>query len=155
MEEFWRQEFELPKLVSFLTVLWRLIAAAILAGIVGINRERMHEAAGLRTHILVAVSAALFVMLVTVDGAASSADASRVIQGIAAGIGFVGGGAILRRGTEPQAHGLATAASIWLAAAIGVGVGTGRVWKSALAAILGWFTLSILGMFKKKAKRPG
>ncbi len=150
MDEFWKQIHEdWPNIGEVSIVVYRLVAALVLAAFLGINRERKHESAGLRTHLLVCMSAALFVILVGHQGNTSPDDVSRVVQGIAAGIGFVGGGAILKLEKDNRAHGLTTATSIWLAAAIGVGCGTGRVWKSLIAALLGWFVLAVVSRLER------
>jgi putative Mg2+ transporter-C (MgtC) family protein len=102
-------------------VLLRLGAAVIVGALIGIDREIRHKPAGVRTMALVALGAAVFV-LAGLEG--STADStSRIIQGIVAGVGFLGAGTIMRRETEESVHGLTTAASIWLAAAVGVACG--------------------------------
>src|SRR6266446_1779921 len=88
----------------------RLGLAVILGGILGYERESEGKAAGLRTHILVCLGAALF-MLVPLELGASLADLTRVAQGVAAGIGFLGAGAILKLSRERKIHGLTTAAN--------------------------------------------
>jgi putative Mg2+ transporter-C (MgtC) family protein len=86
----------------------------------------------------------------------TSADLSRVIQGIATGIGFIGGGAILKLKEEHVVQGLTTAASIWVATAIGVAAGLGRLWSAALGAGLAFVVLSLLGRFEYRLfKKPG
>src|SRR5262249_58398759 len=108
------------------------------------------EAAGLRTHMLVSVGAALFV-LVPQQAGMSTADLSRVIQGVVAGIGFLGAGAILKHGHEGTVQGLTTAAGIWLTAGLGIAAGLGR----GLAALLGTaLALLILPDPYHLAKRP-
>ena len=102
----------------------RLLAAAIFGGIIGLQRQRVHSTAGLRTHMLVCLGSAFFVLTVIEAGAAIS-DVSRVIQGIVSGIGFLGAGTILKLGDRAEVHGLTTAASIWLTAAVGHERGTG------------------------------
>jgi putative Mg2+ transporter-C (MgtC) family protein len=118
-------------------VVFRLLAATGIGGAIGVNRELIRKPAGLRTHALVALGSAL----VTVSGlqlggagAGSYADsASRVIQGVIAGIGFIGGGVILH--TEGRnVMGLTTAATIWVAAALGISCGLGE-WRIAGGAV--------------------
>jgi putative Mg2+ transporter-C (MgtC) family protein len=128
----------------------RLVLAAVLGGMLGWNRERMGKAAGLRTHMLVAIGSALFVIApreVNDDPQATS----RVIQGLVAGIGFLGAGAILKREREDEIEGLTTAASIWTTAAIGVAVAMGRG-STALAATL--LTLFILRVLPTRGPNP-
>lgn len=119
-----------------LTLGTRLALATLLGATVGLNREISLKPAGLRTHALVALGAALLSYLglqlgrSTGDGAA----AARIIQGMVAGIGFIGGGVILHRADVQMVRGLTTAASIWVVAATGAAVGTG-LWRAALIAV--------------------
>jgi putative Mg2+ transporter-C (MgtC) family protein len=131
----------------------RLGLAALLGALMGIQRERVHSAAGLRTHILVGLGAALFVLADLESGGGQDA-VSRVVQGVIAGIGFLGAGTILKIGDRAEVLGLTTAASIWVTAAVGVAAGLGHVWLAGLAAILGWFVLGPLARFEKK-RGPG
>ena len=121
-------------------VVLRVIVAALLGALLGAERERAGKAAGLRTHMLVALGAALFVLFPAESGM-QIADLSRVIQGVATGIGFIGAGTILKRTDSESVEGLTTAASIWLTGAIGMAVGAGQVWLSALCAISAWVIL--------------
>jgi putative Mg2+ transporter-C (MgtC) family protein len=113
----------------------RLLLAAGLGGLLGYERGRHGRAAGLRTHVLVAVGAALFVQA-SVQAGARPADLTRVVQGIATGIGFVGAGAILKLGPPVQVRGLTTAAGIWLTAGVGTAVGLGHVWLPVAGTVL-------------------
>jgi putative Mg2+ transporter-C (MgtC) family protein len=116
----------------------KLVLATLLGGAIGLNRELHQKPAGFRTHAMVALGAALMTMVAVDLGAGrglASVDAvSRVLQGIIAGIGFVGGGAILRRESDPNVHGLTTAASIWVVAAVGAASGLG-LWLSAIVSV--------------------
>ncbi len=132
-----------------LFALSRLGLAAMLGAVVGFQRERVHSNAGLRTHMLVGIGSALFV-LASVQSGQTSADISRVIQGIVAGIGFLGAGTILKMTDRLEVHGLTTAASIWLTAAIGVGAGLGHLWLPVLGALFGWLVLGPVGRVEKK-----
>ena len=131
----------------------RLGLAALLGAVIGFQRERVHSTAGLRTHMLVSVGAAFFV-LATIQAGATSADVSRVIQGLTAGVGFLGAGAILKMGEKGQVHGLTTAASIWLIAAIGTGAGLGHLWLPVLGAAFGWLILGPIGRLEKHRPPP-
>jgi putative Mg2+ transporter-C (MgtC) family protein len=102
-------------------VLLRLGAAVLAGALIGFDREIRDKPAGLRTLALVALGSALIVL--TAHPGATADSTSRVIQGIVTGIGFLGAGTILRGRTERSIHGLTTAASIWLAAGIGVASG--------------------------------
>src|SRR6266851_1835629 len=92
--------------------------------------------AGLRTHMLVALGAALFT-LIPQEAKMETADISRVIQGIAAGIGFLGAGTILKLGEEHRIQGLTSAASVWLTAAAGTAVGAGWLWPAVVGVAWG------------------
>jgi putative Mg2+ transporter-C (MgtC) family protein len=124
----------------------RLVLAGVLAAVLGWNRERIGKAAGFRTHILVALGAAGFAAVPLV--ALGPDAAGRVLQGVAAGIGFLGAGCIVKAQREESVHGLTTAAGIWLTAAVGVTAGLGRGGSAILLAAAGWFTLAILGRFE-------
>ena len=131
--------------------LFRLALAAILGGLVGFEREHTGKAAGLRTHMLVALGCALF-MLLPEELGIDEQGASRVIGGVVAGIGFLGAGAILKRSEPLEIHGLTTAASIWVTAAIGLAVG-GGAWQTAIIAVMLTFViLSLLGRLEGEGK---
>lgn len=102
----------------------RVLVALGLGAAVGYERERSGKPAGLRTHILIAVGAALFTVA-SLFGFGSNADAARVAAGVVAGIGFIGAGAIIHRGGGDIVAGLTTAATIWAVAAIGLAAGAG------------------------------
>ena len=131
----------------------RLGLAAVFGAIVGYQRERVHSTAGLRTHMLVCLGAAFFI-LAPIEAGASPSDVSRVVQGIVAGVGFLGAGAILKMGERGEVHGLTTAASIWLTAAIGTGAGLGHIWLPTLGAVFGWIILGPIGLLEKR-RSPG
>src|SRR5262245_9392359 len=124
---------------DFVAVAGRLALAALLGGIAGANRELRQKPAGLRTHALVALGAALASLtgLMVAAGGSDTGAISRVIQGVFAGIGFIGGGVILHRAhasASHAVHGLTTAALLWIVAAIGVATGLG-LWRSAATAV--------------------
>ena len=130
----------LPDKRQLLRVIIRLFAAMLLGAIVGFQREKAHKPAGLRTHMLVSLGTAVFVMAgfgigMSLDGI------SRIIQGIITGIGFIGAGSILKLTEEQDVKGLTTAAGIWMTAAIGVAVGLGSLGIALLSTL---FTLIIL-----------
>ena len=111
--------------------LLRLVLAAIAGGLVGFERESVHKPAGIRTHMLVCLGAALFV-LATI--AVLPDEAARIIGGVATGIGFLGAGTIFR--SKDSVMGLTTAASIWIVSAIGLAFGLGEYLLAAAATIL-------------------
>jgi len=129
----------------------RLLVAAILGGILGLQRERHGKAAGVRTHMLVALGAALFV-LVPQQWGMNDEDLSRVIQGVVAGVGFLCAGSILKS-DDDHVRGLTTAAGIWLTAAIGAAAGLGREMTAALSALLALAILSMEGPLRRLAGR--
>jgi len=112
----------------------RLLLATALGAIIGYQRERAGKAAGLRTHILICVGAALFT-IASLYGFGATADPARVAAGIVAGIGFLGAGAIIRTG-EGIVAGLTTAATIWAVAGIGLAAGAGLYLASAVTTAL-------------------
>ena len=122
-------------------MLLRVALAAVLGGAVGVEREIREREAGLRTHLLVSVGAALFTLasaygfrdFLTSGGNVIRADPTRIAAQIVTGIGFLGAGAILRQGVNVR--GLTTAASLWVTAAIGVAVGLGAWWAAAIATV--------------------
>jgi putative Mg2+ transporter-C (MgtC) family protein len=129
-------------------VVIRLLAAACLGAVAGLQRERMGKPAGLRTHMLVALGAALFV-LVPLELGMSNAVAT-VIQGVATGIGFIGAGAILKLKEARDIQGLTTAAGIWMTAAVGLAVGLGGLGIAIVASTLMWIILSVLGRIEQR-----
>jgi putative Mg2+ transporter-C (MgtC) family protein len=133
-------------------VVVRLCIAAALGGVVGLERERTGKAAGVRTHMLVALGAALFTM-VPLEVGMKSADFSRIIQGLVTGIGFLGGGVILKANDEQRVHGLTTAAGIWATAAVGMAIGAGWLWPALCGTTLAWIILHLLHALDRW-KRP-
>jgi putative Mg2+ transporter-C (MgtC) family protein len=121
----------------------RLLVAVLLGGLLGYERESVGASAGLRTHMLVSLGSALFV-LIPLQAGMNMEDLSRVLQGITAGIGFLGAGAILKLTDENQIIGLTTAASIWLTAAVGIAAGMGREGTAVVSALFAFVILSLL-----------
>lgn len=133
----------------------RLLIAAALGGILGFERESKGKAAGVRTHMLVALGAALFVMVPQMSG--NQADAmSRVVQGVIAGIGFLGAGTIIKGKDDVEGHvkGLTTAAGLWMTAAIGVSAGLGRESTAVLSALLALAVFSLMPRIVKLFEKP-
>lgn len=138
-----RAEFsDVPDATQITRILVRLLLAALLGGLLGYERERQGKAAGVRTHMLVAMGAALFVLVPQQAGMAI-ADLSRVMQGIVTGVGFLGAGAIIKHRSEEDVQGLTTAAGVWMTAAIGVACGLGRESTAVLSTVL---ALVVLGL---------
>jgi putative Mg2+ transporter-C (MgtC) family protein len=130
------------------------MVAVVLGGILGYERESIGASAGLRTHMLVSLGSALFV-LIPLQAGMEISDLSRVLQGVTAGIGFLCAGAILKPNNSDDIKGLTTAASVWLTAAIGIAAGMGREGTAVLSAVFALVILSILrSTTKDKANRP-
>ncbi|MBS3995782.1 MAG: MgtC/SapB family protein [Hydrogenophaga sp.] len=121
----------------------RMTVALVLGAIIGWDRERRDAEAGLRTHMLVSLGAALFI-LVPAEAGMQPEDLSRVVQGIVSGIGFLGAAAVLKVSREGRIHGLTTAASIWATAAVGIAAGLGREGTAVLATVFILVVLSAL-----------
>ena len=138
-EEIWAtlvSEFsDVPDVSTITLITVRLVIAAVLGGILGFERESKGRSAGLRTHMLVAVGAALFV-LGPLQSGMQIGDLSRVLQGVVQGIGFLGAGAIIVRSAQREVEGLTTAASIWATAGIGVMAGLGMEVTAVLSTAI-------------------
>jgi putative Mg2+ transporter-C (MgtC) family protein len=123
---------------AFTEILFRLGAATLIGCALGLNREIRGKPAGMRTHALVALGTALVTLtgisLAAHDGEFDSNSVSRVIQGVVAGIGFLGGGTILTSESGDQISGLTTAASLWVVACLGIACGVG-LWRMSLVAL--------------------
>lgn len=146
--------FALPDLARFAAAAARLVAAGLLGGLIGAQRERVHSAAGFRTHILVSLGSALFVLAGRESGF-SSADTSRVVQGIITGIGFLGAGTILKLVDKGEVHGLTTAATIWVTAAVGAAAALSQLWLAAIAAVLTWAVLALAIRLESRRRVSG
>ncbi|MEQ1602816.1 MAG: MgtC/SapB family protein [Methylophilaceae bacterium] len=149
-QEIWNtvlSEFsDIPDATQVTRITLRLLIAAALGCLLGYQREQQGKSAGIRTHMLVAMGAALFVLIPQQAGA-SSADLSRVLQGLIAGVGFLGAGAIIIGTKQVETRGLTTAAGIWVTAAIGMAAGMGREMTAVLSTFLALFILSVVPLF--------
>lgn len=137
-----------------LALVVRLVIAAALAAILGWEREYAGKAAGLRTHMLVGIGAALYTVLAELsvrqippNAEGFQADPIRVIQAVAIGIGFLGSGVIFVSRHEDRVRGLTTAASVWATAAIGMASGLGHYVLAVTATVLLLFVLRVLVRF--------
>lgn len=124
-------------------MVFRLVTAAVLGGLIGLERQRRNHPAGLRTHILVAVGSALL-MIISEDLALqyldrTNADPARIAAQVVSGIGFLGAGTIMREGLTVR--GLTTAASLWVVAALGMAAGGGYYIPALVASIISLLTL--------------
>jgi len=151
-QEIWNtvlSEFsDIPDATHITRITLRLLVAAVLGGLLGYEREQKGKSAGVRTHMLVAIGAALFVLIPQQAGA-STADLSRVLQGVIAGVGFLGAGAIIFGNKEVETRGLTTAAGIWVTAAIGIAAGMGRESTAVLSTLVALFILSVVPVIRR------
>jgi putative Mg2+ transporter-C (MgtC) family protein len=133
----------------------RLALAAVLGGAIGLEREHRRKPAGLRTNMLIALGSALFSIL-SVELGAGAGSPDRIAAQVVTGIGFLGAGAILRSGEN--VHGLTTAATIWVNAAIGMAAGLGSYTVAAVSAAITVVVLALLPFveefFEKRAGKP-
>ena len=141
---------DVPGIAELAQITVRLLLAAVLGGLLGIQRELIGKAAGLRTHMLVALGSAFFV-LIPYQAGMSVVDLSRVLQGVITGIGFLGAGTILKQEEPERIHGLTTAAGLWLTAAVGIAAGMGREASAVLGTVLAFIILSLMPRVGPKA----
>jgi putative Mg2+ transporter-C (MgtC) family protein len=142
----------LPDAQEAVRVSIRLLAALIAGAIIGLQRELSGKAAGLRTHILVSMGMTLFLVVAAEIGMQQDA-MSRVIQGLATGIGFIGAGAILKMESRQKIRGLTTAAGIWMTAAIGVAIGLGHLGTAAIGVLFAWFVLAVVFKVERRIEK--
>lgn len=129
----------------------RLTVAAVCGGAIGIEREITEKTAGLRTHMLVSLGSCLFTIVSVFGFVGHTVDPSRVAAQIVTGVGFLGAGAILREGVS--VHGLTTAASLWVTAAVGMAVGAGMYWVGAFAVVVTLLSLWVLRPLRRRLRR--
>ena len=138
----------MPADITILDWITRLVVAALLSGLVGFERETRQKAAGLRTHMLVGLGAALFTL---VGAYALGGDPARVAAQIVTGVGFLGAGAIFRDGATVR--GLTTAAGLWAVAAIGMATGAGLIAGAISATVVALVILLGLGLMERRLHR--
>ncbi|MBI3027091.1 MgtC/SapB family protein [Candidatus Woesearchaeota archaeon] len=133
-------------MLEYTEIFLRLVLAVVAGGLIGLEREVLHKPAGVRTHMLVCLGSALFV-LVTIEALPN--EAARIIAGIATGVGFLGAGTIFK--SKDEVHGLTTAASIWAVAAVGLTIGMGYyiIMLIAVMLILVILQLNKMEFFKR------
>lgn len=139
---------DLREVEDLTRVVLRLLLAVVLGSLLGLEREQAHKSAGLRTHMLVSLGAALFVLL-ALRSEFNDEALARVIQGVAAGIGFLCAGAILKSETAEQVRGLTTAAGLWMTTAIGVTAGLGHEVLAVLGTVLALVVLRLEGPVRR------
>lgn len=139
--------------LSLLDTVVRFCAALLFGGILGWNRERLGKPAGLRTHIMVTLGACGFLLLGVEllagvsDRYDSPLDPTRVLQGVVGGIGFLGAGSIIQN--KGEVEGITTAATIWVAGAVGAGCGMGQFLVAGILVVLAISTLWLLAKVEK------
>lgn len=136
-------------------VAMRLLLAALLGGLVGLDRENKRRAAGLRTHVLVSLGSALVMITAAYIfeqyRGLTNMDPARLGAQVISGIGFLGAGTIIKQGTTVK--GLTTAASLWAVACIGLATGIGFYTAAILAGVVVFITLVLLSKFEKVFRR--
>src|SRR6185369_2115484 len=133
-------------------VLIRVIAAMLLGGIIGMQREKARKPAGLRTHMMVCLGTAA-VGLTCIASNMDTSALSRVVQGIVTGIGFIGAGSILKLSEQREIRGLTTAAGLWVTAAIGVAVGLGSLGLALIGTALTLLVLGVVGAIEARIEK--
>ncbi len=140
----------MDSLGHFSTIALRLALALVLGAILGLNRWLHHKAAGIRTHSLVAIGSCVAMLLFEGDHALEDLQArSRVLQGLVAGIGFLGAGVILHDSSSQKIHGLTTAASVWACALLGAAFGSGQYMVGGLALVAILLVLTLGGRLEQ------
>ena len=149
--------FDLPFGLSIsymdLEIVFRVLVAVVLGGIVGYERERSRKPAGLRTHIFVSMGACLFTVAsfyLLPENISGSYDATRIAAGVVAGISFIGAGSIIA--LKGDVKGLTTAASLWVVSAIGLILGLGNYLLPLIATIISFFLLRLGDIEKRISK---
>jgi putative Mg2+ transporter-C (MgtC) family protein len=137
------QEYALPSAGELAIVIARVLTAAVLGGLIGYERERKGRSAGFKTHILVSIGSALFV-LAPAMAQVPMADITRVMQGIVSGIGFLGAGAILKSDRGGRIEGLTTAAGIWMTSAVGMAAGMGMEVIALVATLVALVVVGVI-----------
>jgi putative Mg2+ transporter-C (MgtC) family protein len=141
-----------------LRVVVRLAVAAVLGGVIGVERQMDRKRDGMRTHMLVSLGAALFTLVgaeaLVGGGEVKMVDISRIVQGVAAGVGFLGAGTIIKLSDQHEVRGLTSAASIWLTAAVGMAAGAGWLWPALVSVGFAWVILYVLHFTEKWHKTP-
>jgi putative Mg2+ transporter-C (MgtC) family protein len=126
---------DLPDVTELTRLCVRLLLAGLLGALLGFERENKGKAAGVKTHMLVAIGSAIF-MTIPLQIGVQPAELTRVIQGMVAGVGFLGAGTILKAENEQRVQGLTTAAGIWMTSAIGMTAGLGQETSAILCTFL-------------------
>ena len=143
---------DLPSLEITTRLVLRLLLAGILGGILGFEREAKGKSAGLRTHVMLAMGTAFFIMVPKLSGMQEDA-ISRILQGLLTGVGFIGAGTILKHTDEGRIEGLTTPAGLWFHAAIGVAAGMGMEMSAIMGSLIGFLILNLVPHISNLSKR--
>lgn len=143
------REYALPDAGTLAIVVARVLTAAVLGGLIGYERERKGRAAGFKTHILVSVGSALFVLAPAMADVPME-DITRVMQGIVSGIGFLGAGAIIKMEKDARVEGLTTAAGVWLTSAVGMAAGMGMEIVAVVTVLVALAVVEMIPRFMGK-----
>ena len=144
----------IPDLTDLVRILGRLTVALLIGAAVGWQRESAHKGLGMRTHMLVALGTALLLVSAS-DAGMTNSDLARVVQGIITGVGFLGGGAILKLTHEHEIRGLTTAASVWLTAGASAAAGLGQIAAALIGLAMGLAVLGVVGTGPPPDSRGG
>ncbi len=141
--------------LDWMEILGRVGGAALIGAMIGLNRHLHHKFVGLRTLALIGASASALVMaaLYGADGQLHYDAMSRAIQGILTGLGFIGGGVIMRRADDNKVHGLTTAAAVWTTAALGILCGGGAWRLVVVLALITAFVLILGGPIEHRCRK--
>ena len=134
---------DIPDMAELTRLSLRLLLAALLGGLLGYERETKGKAAGIKTHMLVALGSAIF-MVIPLQIGVEVGDLTRVMQGMVTGIGFLGAGTILKGRDEESVKGLTTAAGLWMTSAIGMTVGLGQAGSAVLCTGFALLVFSVM-----------
>jgi putative Mg2+ transporter-C (MgtC) family protein len=142
----------IPDLTDLVRIVGRLSVAMVIGAAIGLQRRVAHKAAGVRTHMLVALGTALLLVTAS-DAGLGPTDLSRIVQGIITGVGFLGGGAILKLTDEREIRGLTTAAGIWLTAAASAAAGLGQMAAALIGLLFALIVLALMAKIDTDAER--
>jgi putative Mg2+ transporter-C (MgtC) family protein len=149
LESFSEVTQSIPNTHRMVSITLRLLVALAIGALVGLQRELTHKPAGLRTHMLLALGTA-FIIVSAEQAGMSKSDLSRVVQGLVTGIGFLGGGAILKLTAEHEIHGLTTAAGLWMTTTASAAAGLGQLALAIVGMCLGLLVLAALVKVEKR-----
>ncbi len=138
--------------MNFFDMLFRLLISAILGGAIGWERSQQHKPAGFRTHTLVSVGSALFMLVSLFMHREFQGDPGRIAAQVVTGIGFIGAGTIWVSGAS--VHGLTTAASLWTASGVGLAIGCGYYGAGICTTLIVLIILVLLSRLEEKLKSP-